>query len=264
MQNTGLESFWWFNVGILSLSLVMVILLFPETKWHRPYASAKIPEGTSPDTFSGEGASKSAKSQEENINGPDQTDLERSPTEAKDPWLGKGEPSRQQWKLFQPQPNALKCVALDIWIPWRMFAFPIVQFAALVVAWSCSVGLTVSLTQSLHFSLPPYNYGSQSIGFMGIAVLGGALLGLATAGPFSDWVSARATTKNGGIREPEMRLPAMIPFVLIMILANAFIAVGYTKDWSWPPTVILGYGLSGLQVAALPALASTYAVDSYK
>ena len=41
------------------------------------------------------------------------------------------------------------------------------------------------------------------------AILIGAFIGLATAGPFSDWVSARATKKNNGIREPEMRLPAM-------------------------------------------------------
>jgi hypothetical protein len=44
---------------------------------------------------------------------------------------------------------------------------------------------------------------------MNFAILIGALIGLATAGPLSDWVSARATKKNRGVREPEMRLAAM-------------------------------------------------------
>lgn len=44
---------------------------------------------------------------------------------------------------------------------------------------------------------------------MNFAILIGAFIGLGTAGPLSDWVSARATKKNRGIREPEMRLQAM-------------------------------------------------------
>ena len=98
---------------------------------------------------------------------------------------------------------------MDIWIPWKLFMFPIVEFSSFVVSWSCSSFLTINLTQSQNFAAPPYNYNSQNIGFMNFAILIGALIGLATAGPFSDWVSARATKKNGGIREAEMRLPAM-------------------------------------------------------
>ncbi|KAK0945149.1 hypothetical protein LTS01_026068, partial [Friedmanniomyces endolithicus] len=65
---------------------------------------------------------------------------------------------------------------------------------------------------SQNFANPPYNFRPQSIGFMNFAILVGAMIGLATAGPFSDWISARATRKNRGIREPEMRLPAMSAF----------------------------------------------------
>ena len=74
----------------------------------------------------------------------------------------------------------------------------------------------------------------------------------------------RSTLKNGGVREPEMRLPAMIPYVLVMILGNIVTAVGYQYQWPWPAIVVIGYGCAGLQVAALPSIASTYAVDSYK
>lgn len=101
-------------------------------------------------------------------------------------------------------------------------------------------------------------------GFTNFAILVGAFIGLATAGPFSDWVSARATRRNGGVREPEMRLPAMIPYVLIMILGNICVSVGFQNKWPWQAIVIIGFTSAGIQVAALPGMASTYAVDSYK
>lgn len=136
-------------------------------------------------------------------------DLSKQATAERDPFLGKGTPSKQQWKLFQPNAHPFKAIALDLWIPWKLFAFPIVEFSAFVASWSCSSFLTINLTQSQNFAVPPYNFNSQSIGFMNFAILIGALIGLGTAGPLSDWVSARATRKNGGVREPEMRLPAM-------------------------------------------------------
>jgi MFS family permease len=104
----------------------------------------------------------------------------------------------------------------------------------------------------------------RHIGLFNFAIFAGCIIGLFTAGPLSDWVSDRATAGNRGVREPEMRLPAMIPYVLIMILCNIITAVGYERDWPWQPIVILGYTCSGIQTTALPALASTYAVDSYK
>lgn len=44
----------------------------------------------------------------------------------------------------------------------------------------------------------------------------GAFIGLLTAGPASDIFSANLTKRNNGIREPEMRLIAMVPYGLIM------------------------------------------------
>ena len=41
-------------------------------------------------------------------------------------------------------------------------------------------------------------------------------------------------------------------------------SVGYQNHWPWQAIVILGYSCAGIQVAAIPGVASTYAVDSYK
>lgn len=59
----------------------------------------------------------------------------------------------------------------------------------------------------------------------------GARLGLVTAGTFSDWVSAKLTERNKGIREPEVRLLAVVPYVLIMLLGNFIVAFGLQNHW---------------------------------
>ncbi|KAK5021757.1 hypothetical protein LTS07_010652 [Exophiala sideris] len=114
------------------------------------------------------------------------------------------------------------------------------------------------------FQAPPYNFTSELIGFEAFAVFAGCLSGLFTAGPLSDWISARATKMNDGIREPEMRLPTLIPYVLLMILGNTITAVGYARDWPWEVIVIIGFTCSGIQVTSLNSIASTYAIDSYR
>ncbi|KAK5167931.1 hypothetical protein LTR04_006839 [Oleoguttula sp. CCFEE 6159] len=266
-DHAGWRSFWWFNVGLIGLSLLMVIFMFPETKWHRLHPDELVQ--TSP-TLSQEKMQMAigVEDSEKNIGRTDthttMPGLTASETAARDPYLGKGGPSKLQWRPFQPNAHPFKSILMDLWIPWKLFAFPIVEFASFVVSWSCSSFLTLNLTQTQAFAAPPYNLSSQSIGFFNFAILIGAFIGLGTAGPLSDWVSARATRKNHGIREPEMRLPAMIPYVLVMILGNVVAAVGYQYKWNYWAIVIIGYTCAGLQVAALPAIASTYAVDSYK
>lgn len=275
-QRVGWRNFWWLNVAMLALAAVMVAFMFPETKYHRAHPvelshggaaaihhdsskfdSEKI-EHTPPSTINDD-INKSSNEKSIAL-----SDLEATKTQDRDPFLGKGKPKKGQWMIFQPNAHPFKSMALDLWIPWKLFAFPIVEFASFVVSWSCSSFLTLNLTQSQAFAAPPYNFSSQSIGFMNFAILVGAFIGLATAGPLSDWVSMRATRKNGGIREPEMRLPAMIPYVIIMYLGNIVVSVGYEKHWPWEAIVLIGFTCAGIQVAALPAIVSTYAVDSYK
>ncbi|KAM0531419.1 hypothetical protein ACHAPW_003580 [Verticillium nonalfalfae] len=240
-DHVGWQNFWWLNVAMTAASIVYAFFGFPETMWTRAQPAQ--------DAVTIEVA--------------EQTVTPAEPT-VMDPFLGKGAPSKQQWKLFQPNSSPLKTIWFDLWTPWKLFGFPIVLFSSFVASWSCSSFLILNLTQSQVFAAPPYNMSSQSIGFLNLAVLVGALIGLVIAGPFSDWVSARATARNNGIREPEMRLPAMIPFVIIMVFGNIITAVGYQNHWAWPVIVVLGYTSAGIQVAALPSIASTYAIDCYK
>ena len=220
---------------MLGFTFFLVLFGFPETKWHRMHpdelriSPTKATPGPSPD---------------EKVNGQtiEQTDLEKeasppgltqSETEQRDPWLHKGKPSKQQFKLYQANKHPFESIFLDLWTPIKLFAFPIVEFASFVVSWSASVFLTLNLTQSQRFAPPPYGFSSTAIGFFNFAIVGGGLIGLFSAGPLSDWISMRLTRRNKGIREPEMRLLTMIPYVIIMIIGNFIVAFGYEKEWDW-------------------------------
>ncbi|KAH7109354.1 major facilitator superfamily domain-containing protein [Dactylonectria macrodidyma] len=260
-DHSGWPSFWWLNAAMTAVSLLTIIFGFPETMFSRKEAIESQPASTETSLKVIEVQHQEQTSDEKHATSDDN---QSNVNTERDPCLGKGTPSRQQWKLFQSTSFSFRSIVLDLWIPWKLFTFPIVLFASFVVSWSCSFILILNLTQTQVFAAPPYNLSSQSIGFTNFSLFVGALIGLATAGPLSDWVSARATARNNGIREPEMRLPAMIPYVLIMAFGHIITAIGYQNHWPWPVIVVLGYSCAGIQVAALPSISSTYAVDSYK
>ncbi|EDN04980.1 predicted protein [Histoplasma mississippiense (nom. inval.)] len=255
-HNLHWRDFWWLNVGLLGFVLVLLIFFFPETRWPRTHPR---------DLAAGNGVTdKDAANVEAGSAEPSTESEIENEHKNSDPYLSKGKPSLRQFRPFLMVEHPVKSLLLDFWIPWKLHIFPIVHLAAFIVSWSASVFLVVNVTQSQLFAAPPYNFNSQTVGFFNFAVIVGIGIGLATNGYLSDWISMRATKKNRGIREPEMRLPAMIPYVIIMIIGNFVVAFGYEHKWDWKIIVIIGYTAIGIQVAALPSISSTYAVDSYK
>jgi MFS family permease len=253
-SNVGWRNFWWLNTAALLACFLLNIFLFPETRYHRIPHSEQVVADASDKT--------EAKTEESNDHN---TAVDRGelPSEAvhQNIWLGRGKPSKAQFRPFQAYEGS---ILKELWVPWYLHLFPIVEFASFVVSWTASGYLVVNLSQSQAFAAPPYNYSPQTIGLFNLAVLVGALIGLFTNGPWSDWICTYLTKRNGGIREPEMRLVAMIPYIIILIIGSVVTSVGYDYHWPWQVIVIVGWGCLGIQVAALPAIASTYAVDSYK
>lgn len=230
-QHVGWRSFWWLNVALHGCILVLLIFFFPETKWHRIHPREMLRSG-----LSAEGITSGATREEPDPEKPTQTKHENLTPKAnveRDPYLGKGYPSKQQFNVYQADDHPVKSLLLNFWIPWKLHIYPTVEFSAFVVSWTASSYLTVNLTQSQAFAAPPYNFSSQNIGFFNFATLIGAFIGLATNGVLSDWILMRSTKRNRGIREPEMRLPTMIPYVIISILENFIVAFGYEHKWDW-------------------------------
>ena len=254
--NIGWRSFWWLNVGLQGLMLVLLLVAFPETKFDRDSTVVQSLESASQIRPS------DTKQSREGL-------AEITEAQSADIVAVKGAPGRHQFPLFVwrklSTDSLATTLARDVLLPLKLvFFYPIVQFSSFVYMFSSSNYIILNLTQSGVFGAPPYNFSSQSVGFTNFASGVGALIGFFTAGPLSDWFAMRLTMRNGGIREPEMRLPVLIPYTIISFIGSLIVCLGYQYQWSWEIIVIIGYTLVGIQVAAIPGIVATYEIDSYK
>lgn len=120
------------------------------------------------------------------------------------------------------------------------------------------------LLESEILAAPPYNFSPASVGYSNFGFFCGCLIGLLTAGPFSDYVTTRAARKNGGVREAEMRLPALIPFAIISAVGMIVGNVALQRQWPWPVLVVVGFGSTGIASTTVSTIAVSYAIDCYK
>ncbi|KAJ5757371.1 uncharacterized protein N7511_006065 [Penicillium nucicola] len=249
-QRYGWRSFFWLSLALTCFNFVTLLCCFPETRFHRdtqPNNSRLESEDLATHAI--------AKVETEQLESIEQ----RSNV------LGTGRPSKSQFKLWQaPEPAWKSFLLRDIISPFRLFLFPIIFWAGLNVAGPANILLFWNLTESGILSAPPYNFSPSSVGYSNFAFVVGGLIGLATAGPFSDWIAVRATERNNGIREAEMRLPALIPYFMFTVIGIVIGGVGYDRLWDWPIVLVVGYGFSGLCVTTVPTIAIAYAVDCYK
>lgn len=145
----------------------------------------------------------------------------------------RGRPSRGQFSLLlKPDFQSGNIVIRDVLAPIQIFAFPIISWASFSLGFAANCLLALNLTQAQVFAAPPYNFSSAQVGFVNFAFVVGGIIGLLTAGPFSDYVSKKAAIRNNGVREAEMRLVALIPYIAILI-------VGMTVSPSCHPYVKL-------------------------
>ena len=251
-QALGWRTFFWLCTGVSSLNFFSLLFFFAETKYHRGMSS---PDGTED-----QNSSTDVKGKDSGITS---AIIEHS-SNAKMA-LGNGRPGRRQWYLIQkPYPNAVSSLLRDIVTPVFILGFPIIAWTVFVVEASANTLLAMNLTQSPVFAAPPYHFTPGQVGFVNFAFVVGGMIGMITAGPLSDWVAKRLTVRNNDVREPEMRLWAMVPYFAAMVLGCIVIILGYRNQWPWQAIVVFGYTCIGLQVIALPTIAVAYAVDCYK
>ncbi|KAK3670972.1 hypothetical protein LTR78_009088 [Recurvomyces mirabilis] len=249
----GWRSFFWLSVALAAFVTILLIFAFPETRWRRS-------NGNHPSS------SKVTKDMKDNPHIQDAPIDSEANSEHHDGQLvGKGQPSKAQWSPIQrPDGKWLQFIVRDLTTPFLVFFNPIIFWAALMLAGPADLLLLFNLTESGLFGSPAYNFSPGQVGYTNFAFFVGGLIGLATAGPLSDWTARLLTKRNGGIREAEFRLPSMIPYVIFFIISHVVGAVGYTQLWRWSAIVVCGFGFSGLAVTSIPTIAIAYAVDCYK
>jgi MFS family permease len=109
---------------------------------------------------------------------------------------------------------------------------------------SVTIGFIVAVTSNVATAFSTaYGFEAWQSGLCFFAAIIGSLLGIVFGGHFSDWVADYFTRRNDGIREPEMRLPAIMIGAITGPLALALYGCGIHWKMHWiVPT--LGIGLS--------------------
>ncbi|KAH7125538.1 major facilitator superfamily domain-containing protein [Dendryphion nanum] len=259
----GWQSFFWLETALSAFAIFLIAFTFPETKYHRNNVAKQISPSESLQDNSVIVTSNEAGDAEKQTT---QTGVAESDNNSLSAALvGKGSPSRQQFMPFQKaDPRWKQFIVRDTWTPIKVFFNPIIFWAGLMLAGPADLVLFFNMSESVVLGHAPYNLNPEQVGYTNFAFVIGAVLGLATAGPYSDWVAARATRKNNGIREAEMRLPALWIYMVVTILSIILGGVAYQHQWNWGHIIVWGYGLGGLSVTTVPTIAIAYAIDSYK
>lgn len=265
-QEYNWRSYWWVDFAMFACLLVWIIFFIPETKWHRNPEKENI----HPDTLDATADNEKTNAVEhvettdnEKSATPEQAEVVSTTTSTE--FLGTGGPSKRQFMPFQNDPaEGWKNVLRPFWVPAKLCYYPIVIWASFCYSGGACLTIIVNMTQSMVFAAPPYNFSSSAVGYSNFATLGGIMVGLLTAGPLSDWICKKMTIRNNGIREPEMRLFALIPYFVFMTIGCVITGVGYEKQWQWPVILVCGWGFMAVATASVTTIGMTYAVDCYK
>lgn len=121
--------------------------------------------------------------------------------------------------------------------PIGLLILPPVLWATLVMSVLIGFLVAVASTFSTAFG-QVYKFEPYQSGLCFISALIGSLVGIAFGGKFTEVVADYFTKKNGGVREPEMRIPAIIISILAAPTALVLYGVGIQNRLHWMvPTI---------------------------
>ncbi|KEQ82937.1 MFS transporter [Aureobasidium pullulans EXF-150] len=152
---------------------------------------------------------------------------------------------------------------------WKIFYRPVVLLCLPIVLWatlvmSVTIGFLVAISSNFASAFSTtYGFSSWQSGLCFISGLLFTLAGIFFGGTVSDYVADYFTKRNGGIREPEMRLPAMTIGLICSPLGLILYGVGIEQKLHWiVPT--LGLGFLSIAIAQATNVSLVYVIDSYR
>lgn len=207
---------------LIGLVLLLAFFTFPETAYTRRTASE--PGFGTETQLAADNPCRDAGRVEKGHN----TDITVSP---KNPYLS-------SLRLFHRQYTDESLVKLAL-RPLGLICLPTVFWAALVQA--ATIGFLVAVTSNVALAFQiTYDLETWQIGLFFIAAIIGSLFGIPAGGPLGDKIADHFTKKNGGIRDPEMRLPAMILSLIAAPISLVLYGVSIEYKLHWIcPTVAL-------------------------
>lgn len=125
--------------------------------------------------------------------------------------------------------------------PVVLLLLPPVLWATLVM--SVTIGFLVAISSNFATAFQStYGFEPWQAGLCFISTIISSLIAIFFGGKFSDWVADALTRRKGGIREPEMRLPALSVAMVTAPLALVLYGVGIEKGLHWiVPTLGLAF-----------------------
>lgn len=208
-ESQGFRWIWWWCDIFLGITFVAFVLFYEETKYIPCMSQAEAPL-----EVLDENTASATKSDEPTIKSDDGAVASRGDDgrarARRGSWIDAAIPIktyRQRHALYSNTPGDFMTMFRHTWQPFQCLAlFPAVAFAALqygcILAW---FSLNVTMIAEV-FPGPPFYYGSNMIGLMGLPGFIGSAVASIYSGPCCDLYIVWKTKRNGGIFEPEMRL----------------------------------------------------------
>lgn len=245
-EHVGWRWFFWFCTILQGVIFVVLLFLAPETR-RAPVdlAACALSDGSAATTV--ESAPEQGQAFESSISDKDEGHAQVTHTNvaAANSIVGTGRPA---FRHFLPYQKVDRRAVREIWrhilTPFQIFFFPICFWAQLSQTLASQMLLSVALVQSQALAAPPYLWSAQSVGFSNFAFLGGMIIGMTAGTPFSDWWVNRCIKRNQYVREAEMRLPTLIPFLLAQ-------TVGMLVSRFRSPTHCFGKAVRGRVISGL-------------
>lgn len=238
--------------AFVGLILLLAFFAFPETAFNRdnqPLADVPcLPEPAS----STHGSEKTR--QIDHLSDIEQAAPPQPPLQEKKPYI-------QMLKLFNGTFTSEPLYKMVL-RPLGLICLPPVLWAALVEA--VLIGFLVALTSNVSVAYADaYGFEAWQVGLCFIAACVGSAIGVPAGGHLGDIVADYFTRRNGGIREPEMRLPAMTLSLVTAPLALILYGVGIEMKLHWIcPTI--GLGLVNFSIVQGTNVVLVYVIDAYR
>ncbi|KAL1845092.1 hypothetical protein VTK73DRAFT_1151 [Phialemonium thermophilum] len=163
------------------------------------------------------------------------------------PWVYYSENKTTFWQYFRR--------------PFFLWGFPNIVIAGFIFACGCTAGIVSFNTISEILTEAPYHFSTTSTGLVFFAALVGNVIGWAT-GVLSDQVVIYLARRNGGVKEPEMRLYTLIPCFVYAALGYLLYGWGAQTEQPWICIAIAICAMISHQVGAC-AIATAYAMECF-
>ncbi|KAK5663370.1 hypothetical protein OQA88_3798 [Cercophora sp. LCS_1] len=243
---------------LIGFVLLLAVFTFPETAYIRETQGEKLAATPRLASTDQENAAKTdvERGNAEKSDTATTSDTERpsTPVPAKKTYL-------QSLAIFSKSLTDESFLKLVI-RPIGLICLPPVLWAALVQA--VTIGFLVAISSNIDLAFhDTYGFESWQVGLCFVAAIVGSFFGIPAGGHLADIVADFFTKRNGGVRDPEMRLPTMLPSLITMPLSLILYGVGIEHKLHWIcPTI--GLALLNFSIVQSTNVCLVYVIDAYR